>query len=112
MKSGLPEGLRAAVAGWGEGFAFRLSVVECLAGCPTPCAVAFDAPEKWRVRLTRLSPAHTADIIAAASAYFASDDGFLNDADLPEALRGHISARSPKRAGIRDRVPPADPAPA
>lgn len=112
MKSGLPEALRAAVEDQREEFAFRLSVVECLAGCPTPCAVAFDAPEKWRVRLTRLSLGHTADIIAAASAYFASEDGFLNDADLPEALRGHVSARSPKRAGIRERVLPAGPVPA
>ena len=83
--------------------------MECLGGCPSPCAVALDAPGKWRVRLTRLTPDHGADILSAAAAYLHLPDGYLTDNELPAALRGRISARSPKRGGVIDPHPASMP---
>ena len=95
VKEGLLVELRARTEDLPEGFEMR--VVECLGGCPWPHAVAFNAPDKWRVRLTGLAPLRAADVMRAAHAYRASHDGYLVDADLPSDLRGHITARSPVR---------------
>ena len=94
-KGGLLDRLReiASAAPLPDGL--RLVAAECLGGCPLPCAAAFNAPDKWRVRFTRLSAANLADLVAAAHAYVASPDGYLTDPLLPPGLRGHISARSP-----------------
>jgi predicted metal-binding protein len=104
-KSDLPGVLRSLLAASALAETFRVAQVECLGGCPSPCAVALDAPAKWRVRLTRLTPADGADIMSAAAAYLHLPDGYLTDGDLPAALRGRISARSPKRAGVIDPHP-------
>jgi predicted metal-binding protein len=84
----------------------RLVAAECLGGCPLPCAAAFNAPDKWRVRFTRLSERHLPDLLAAARVYVVSADGYLTDALLPPGLRGHISARSPTRP-VRPAALPA-----
>ena len=73
--------------------------VECLGGCQKPLAAALDAPRKWRVRLTGLSTGDAADLLAAARSYTHSPDGYLTDVMLPSALRGRISALSPKMLG-------------
>jgi len=99
IKSGLPDCLRAMAEDGGAPEGWRLLTVECLGGCPNPSAVAFDAPDKWRIRLTGLTVANAADVLIAARAYAATADGQITDAMLPPSLRGHISARSPKRLG-------------
>lgn len=104
-KSALPERVRALLAASALADHFSIAAVECLGGCPSPSAVALDAPAKWRVRLTRLAPTHGEDVIAAAAAYLASPDGYLTDAQLPASLRGHISARSPKHPGMTRNHP-------
>lgn len=98
-KGGLPERLRAMAEEPGAPESLRLLTVECLGGCPKPSAVAFDAPDKWRIRLTGLTIANAADVLTAVRAYAATADGQITDAMLPPSLRGHISARSPKRPG-------------
>jgi predicted metal-binding protein len=100
-KSVLPDQLRTLLAASALAADFRIDAMECLGGCPAPCAVALDAPAKWRVLLARLIPEHGAAVLTAAVAYLASPDGYLTDDDLPPALRGHITARSPKRPGLR-----------
>lgn len=109
-KGGLLTALRTCAGGLPEGFELRL--VECLGACPWPYAVAFNAPEKWRVRLTGLAPRHAADVVRAAHAYRACPDGYLVDADLPSDLRGHITARSPmhpRQSDANPVVPPTTP---
>lgn len=73
----------------------RVLSVECLGGCPWPSAVALNAPDKWRLRLTRLRVTQAGDLLHAARVYLDSADGNLADDHLPPSLRGHISARSP-----------------
>jgi predicted metal-binding protein len=98
-KGGLAERLRALKFASVKGF--QLLSVECLGGCLKPCNVAFDAGHKWRVRLSGLTAEHAADLIAAARAYAASPDGRLGEEALPPALRGRISALSPKYSMAR-----------
>jgi predicted metal-binding protein len=98
-KGGLAERLRALK--FPPASAFQLLSVECLGSCLKPCTVAFDAQGKWRVRLSGLTAASAADLIAAAGAYADSPDGRLTDELLPPALRGRISALSPKFANAR-----------
>ena len=96
-KGGLPESVRDLVQRSGQGLDdFQLLTVECLGGCRQPSAAVLDAPEKWRIRLTNLVANDAAALLVAARSYAASLDGDLPDAALPESLRGHISARSPK----------------
>ncbi len=95
-KGGLPERVRATAHGSAMPDGFEILFVECLGGCQQPSAAAFDAPDKWRIRLTRLVADDAADLLTAAAAYASSPDGNLADHTLPPRLRGHISARSPK----------------
>jgi predicted metal-binding protein len=95
-KGGLPEQVREAVQA-GQGLdGFQILTVECLGGCRQPSAAVFDAPEKWRIRMTCLVANDANDLLTAARIYVASPDGDLQDDALPENLRGKISARSPK----------------
>src|SRR5689334_9960323 len=105
-KGGLAERLRALAARSAAASRLGILSVECLGGCPNPCTVACDAPGKWRVRLSGLKAENAADILAAARAYAGLPDGRLSDETLPPALRGHISALSPKGAGQRGPTSP------
>ena len=98
-KGGLAERLRALK--FPSANRFQMLSVECLGGCLKPCNVAFDAPAKWRVRLSGLTAADAEDLIVAARVYAETADGRLTDAVLPPALRGRISALSPKFATAR-----------
>ena len=98
-KGGLPERVRALAQAGAMPDGFQVLAVECLGGCQQPSTAAFDAPDKWRIRLTRLVADDAADLVEAARIYAASPDGDLADLGLPPRLRGHISARSPKHPG-------------
>jgi predicted metal-binding protein len=113
QKGGVVDAVRALVASGAQACDASILSVECLGGCPKPCTVAFDAPGKWRVRLSGLTARNAADILAAARTYAALPDGRLNDDVLPPALRGHISALSPKAFGQPEHSnPPRRSAPA
>jgi predicted metal-binding protein len=72
-------------------------MVHCLGSCRTPCAVAFDAPTKPRVRLSGLQDVNASDLINAALGYrqAASDD--VSVSTFPTRLQRHVTAISPKR---------------
>lgn len=98
-RGGTPEtGLRQALRDrWAEAAspALQLLVVECVGACPMPHSVAFDAPGKWRLRLSGLTPDHADDLFVALRLYEESGDGNLALDALPPGLCGHVSARSP-----------------
>ncbi|HWA44252.1 MAG TPA: DUF1636 domain-containing protein [Hypericibacter adhaerens] len=94
-ETGLRERLRALIAGSPIATGLQLLMVECVGSCPRPCAVAFDAPGKWRLRFGGLTPRHAEDVVEALRLYKESESGNLSDAALPYGLRGHVSARSP-----------------
>lgn len=91
----LRRSLREWLADADTGQEWQLLLVECVGGCPKPCAVAFDAPGKWRIRFSTLTADHAEDVVAALQLYESSADGYLAEEALPPGLRGHISARSP-----------------
>jgi len=102
----LRDHLRGLLADAGATQDWQLLLVECVGGCPKPCAVAFDAPGKWRIRLGGLTLEDADDIISVLHLYERSADGYLADEVLPPGLRGHISARSPTFANPK-RLPPS-----
>jgi predicted metal-binding protein len=72
-------------------------MVHCLGSCRKPCAAAFDAPEKPRVRFSGLKDANAADLIDAAQKYQQTPSDDVSVTTLPAALQGHVTAISPKR---------------
>jgi predicted metal-binding protein len=72
-------------------------MVHCLGSCRKPCAVAFDAPEKPRVRLSGLNEADAANLIDAALEYQQAVSDDVRITMFPAELRGHVTAISPKR---------------
>jgi predicted metal-binding protein len=91
----LRQSLREFLTEAGTTQEWQLLLVECVGGCPKPCAVAFDAPGKWRIRFSTLTADDAEDLVSALHLYEGSADGYLTDEALPPGLRGHISARSP-----------------
>lgn len=75
--------------------ALKLRAVFCLNGCKSPCNVGFRAPGKHHVRFSKLTPANAEDVIAYARAYQASPNGDVADDDIPKAMRGKMTVRTP-----------------
>ena len=73
----------------------EILMVHCLGACRRPCAAALSAPGKWRLRFERLSRQVIADFIATAVAYLGTEDGRLDNGDMPPPLRERLSAQSP-----------------
>lgn len=71
--------------------------VNCLGACDQAGAVALDCGARARVRFSGVLPEHVADIEAAAELYEASESGDPADWEIPTAIRGLVSAVSPKR---------------
>ena len=69
--------------------------VFCLNGCKNPCNVSFRARDKFSLRFSHLTPDHAADVVAVAEAYAGSADGDLADSEIPGALQGKVSVRTP-----------------
>ena len=95
--SGTPGGSLAAtlgktVASWGV----QVLRVNCLGSCRQPCAVALDAPSKFRLRFSNLQPGDAGDLEKVVRQYCLSDSGRIATESLPPALRGHLTAVAPK----------------
>jgi len=69
--------------------------VFCLNGCKNPCNISFRARDKFSLRFSHLTPDHAADVVAVAKAYADSADGDLSDGEIPDALQGKVSVRTP-----------------
>ena len=67
--------------------------VECLNGCPRPCAAALRAPGKCVIRFAALTADDAAALVEAAALYAQSADGNIADEALPAALRAKVSSR-------------------
>ena len=75
-------------------------MVTCLGSCKTPGAVALDAPDKDRLRVSDLCTADVEPLLNLVDAYLASPTGLLDPQHFPSSLRSRISAISPKARRI------------
>lgn len=89
--------LLAEVRGAAAGTELRVAGIACLSGCKRACVAAVMAPGKVGYLFGDLTPgaAGAADLLAAARAHAAREDGFLPRAARPERLRAGILARLP-----------------
>ncbi len=80
-----------------DNLALSLRPVECMSGCATGCAVAFQAHGKQSYVFGRLSPTEDAvnQLVACALQHQSSFDGVLPWADRPPLLKGCTLARLP-----------------
>jgi predicted metal-binding protein len=79
----------AAAAGGGV----TVRTVECLNGCPQPCAAALRMPGKMVIRFARLTTADAPALLHAADLYARSPDGDVTTDALPAGLRGKVADR-------------------
>ncbi|GAA4853326.1 hypothetical protein GCM10023201_53520 [Actinomycetospora corticicola] len=78
----------------------RVRHVPCLGGCPNDGNVAVDGPGKPRVRFSRIAAEDAAALVEAAVAFDASESGLPDVGwEVPDALRGRLTAVTPKRVG-------------
>ena len=71
--------------------------VQCLGGCPDDGVVAVDAPQKARVRFTRIDESDVTALLAAAAAHDACLTGAPDDWEIPAELADRISSVTVKR---------------
>lgn len=83
---------------WASAARFRLSVLTCLGGCPSPCNVALSGPGKWRLRIRHMVPEDAAPLLAIAAAYLKHPNGNLCPEELPSEWPERIGARTPPYA--------------
>jgi predicted metal-binding protein len=74
----------------------RILRVNCLGSCRQPCAVALDAPTKFRLRFSNLEPADALDLEAVVKRYCSSESGRIPVENLPPRFRERLSAVAPK----------------
>lgn len=90
--------LRAAVSSKLAGSGINIMMVQCLGSCLTPCAVAFDAPDKARIRFSDLA-VQDADVLSQAAFQYAQFNAAVPSRNaFPMALQSRISAIAPKYA--------------
>ena len=70
--------------------------VNCLGACTQPCAIALDAPGKFRLRFSDLRLADAGELECVIRQYCSSENGSLPTESLPPGLRSRLSALSPK----------------
>jgi predicted metal-binding protein len=88
----LAESLSSSMASCGV----RILRVNCLGSCRQPCAVALDAPTKFRLRFSNLEPADARDLEVVVERYCSSASGQIPLENLPARLRERLSAVAPK----------------
>jgi predicted metal-binding protein len=70
--------------------------VDCLAVCKRPCTIAFSAANKWTYLIGDLDPGTAVDeIVAAARAFAASENGIVPWRERPASFRKGVIARVP-----------------
>jgi len=87
--------LHAALVAKGCPEGVTLVAVECLSACTQGCAVALSAPGKWSYVYGRMAESDTADILAGAAAYSATQDGIVPWRERPAIFRKQSLARVP-----------------
>lgn len=98
MTRGAALAMEAKARGEGDA-AVSVMAVNCLAGCKHPCNAAVDAPDKVRLRFSRLDAHELQLLFEVADQYRMSSDGNISADLLPEPLRDKLTARSPARIG-------------
>ncbi len=88
-------GQRLADAMRRGGSAVAIRTVECLNGCPHPCAAALRTPGKTIIRFSRLGTDDVPDLLETAARYAESVDG---DIPIPATLQPKVSDRVSMRA--------------
>ncbi len=88
---GLAHAMKQHAARCGSTVAVR--TVECLNGCPHPCAAALRTPGKVVIRFSDLAKEDAPALLDAAALYAESPDGDLPPEALPVSLRGKVSDR-------------------
>lgn len=76
--------------------------VFCLNGCKKPCNVSYRSMDKFGLRFSKLTTENAADVLSTLAAYADSPDGDLAEAEIPEAMRGKMSVRTPPIARPTD----------
>ncbi len=76
-----------------RGAAIAVRAVECLNGCPHPCAAALRMPGKMVIRFSGLTVDDAPALLDVAYRYADSPDGDVPTETLPESLRGKVSDR-------------------
>ncbi|MFD2741408.1 DUF1636 family protein [Sulfitobacter aestuarii] len=87
--------LHAALTEAGAPEGVRIVPVECLSACSQGASVALSAPGKWTYVYGRLRKEDSADILAGAAAYAATDDGLVPWRERPVIFRKQSLARIP-----------------
>ena len=88
-------GQRLADAMRRAGTAVAIRTVECLNGCPHPCAAALRTPGKTIIRFSDLGTDDAPALLDTAIHYAASADGEI---PIPATLRAKVSDRVSLRA--------------
>jgi predicted metal-binding protein len=77
----------------------RVAAVECLAVCKRPCTVALCGADKWTYLIGDLdAEAHSQEIVTAALAFGASENGIIPWRERPTSFRKGVIARVPPLA--------------
>ena len=70
--------------------------VECLCVCKRPCTIALSADGKWTYLIGDIdTDTHLDEIVGAAEAYAASDNGIVPWKERPQSFRKGVVARVP-----------------
>jgi predicted metal-binding protein len=87
--------------------AITVEPVECLAVCKRPATIALSGEGRWMYLIGDLDPAlHIDDIVSAARAYAATDNGIVPWRERPPTFRKGVVARIPP-LGFKQSVPAA-----
>lgn len=74
----------------------EVMMVHCLGGCRKPGNLAFDSPDKVRIRLSDISLQDAEWIIVTARQYIHADGPSASIAVVPSALQCKVTALAPK----------------
>lgn len=102
----LAAALADRIAAAGAADAVLVEPVECLAVCKRPATIALSGDGRWMYVIGDLHPAlHIDDIVSAARAYAATDNGIVPWRERPPIFRKGVIARVPP-LGFKQPEPP------